>query len=351
MRRFFLTLLVLAATGACGGGGGSVPTARADTDVPAAPSAPAAPVAPAVPAPPPAPIAPAATCDNTFAPTDAIQAIGGTAATDLWAVGLPGVVLHYDGTSWSKTCLADPVPLAAVWSASPADAWAVGGQAIYRFGAGAWTRVPVAFPVNGTFVAVWGSAANDVWIVAEDVTVHFDGVAFTTQTLADMRSLGFPFGAFREVWGTSATDVWLVADRGTLHWDGVAWWGSLAAPERDVLSSVWAASVGEAWTVGVSLDGGGTAWHWQGQGWREDPWKGGAPFFASVRGTATGDVFFQTPDNLYERRGTAVRALAPPAPPTGAPHVLAANDLWLPDAIGVARWDGARWTRSYAVPR
>jgi hypothetical protein len=204
--------------------------------------------------------------------------------------------------------------------------------------------------VNGTFGSIWGSSASDVWILAEDVVIHWDGQAFSTSTLADMRSLGFPFGAFREVWGTAADDVWIAADRGTLHWDGTAWWGSLAAPEDDLLGSIWADRA-QAWTVGVSLEGGGAAWEWHGDGWREEEWQGGMPQLGSVRGAPTGELFFQTASDVLVRVDGATRRLAPPAAPAGAPLVVAANDVWLPDARGVAHWDGTSWTRSLEVPR
>jgi hypothetical protein len=46
-----------------------------------------------------------------------------------------------------------------------------------------------------------------------------------------------------------------------------------------------------------------------------------------------------------------VRPLSPPSIPAGAPFVLTARELWLPDARGVAHWDGALWTRALEVPR
>jgi hypothetical protein len=279
-----------------------------------------------------------------------VRAVGGTGAADVWAVGLPGVVLHFDGAAWSASCLPDPVPLAAVWAAAADDAWAVGGRAVFRLRGGSWARQDPGAAVAGTFSAVWGSGASDVWLLADDAVFHWDGRGFSRATLDDMRSLGFPFGPFREIWGSGPADVWIAAERGTLHWDGRAWWGSLAAPEDEVLESVWASGAAEAWAVGASLDGGGAAWRWDGAAWQSAPWSGEPPIFGAVRG-AGGALYLATADDLLERRDGTVRSLHPPAAPTGAPLVLAAGDLWLPDARGVARWDGARWARSYEVPR
>lgn len=355
MRRSFPALFVLALGVACSGGSGGAKGSATDTVVPTSttpdapstpPTAPPAPAATPGPAATPAP-AKLAAC-ATYEANESVRALGGS-SDDLWAVGLPGTILHFDGASWTTTCLSEPVSLAAVWRAGPRDAWATGGQAIYRFDGASWARASLAATVNGTFGSVWGSSANDVWIIAEDVAVHWNGQAFTTTTLADMRSLGFPFGAFREVWGSAANDVWLAADRGTLHWDGTTWWGSLAAPEDELLSSVWADG-SRAWTAGVSLDGGGAAWRWEGA-WRAEAWPEGIPQLASVRGASTGEVFFQTTSDLLVRKDGATRRLGPPSTPAGAPLVISANDVYLPDARGVARWDGAGWTRSLDVPR
>ena len=351
MRHFLSTLFVLAACGACGGGpSGSSPVGGAAGDAattapvapPAAPqaSAPAAPVAAA---------APSAGCFSRFPQGETVRALAADGAGGVLAVGLPGVALRFDGSAWSASCLPDPVALAAVWASGPADAWAAGEQAVYRWNGGSWARVNLGVQVAGPFVAVWGSSASDVWLLAEDAAVHFDGQGFRRFGLDDMRSLGFPFGAFREVWGTGPADVWIAAERGTLHWDGTAWWASLAAPEQHLLRSAFASSAREAWAVGVSLDGGGVAWRYDGQAWRQEPWPG-APLLGSVRG-AGGSVFFQGAGDLLERRGGVTRSLAPPVAPSGAPLVASATDLWLPDARGVARWDGATWTRSLEVPR
>jgi hypothetical protein len=280
---------------------------------------------------------------------DTVRAISGT-ASDLWAVGLPGAAVHFDGASWTPSCLPDPVSLAAVWVAAPSDVWAAGEQAVYRWNGSSWMRQNLGFTVNGPFIAAWGTSPADVWLLAEDAVVHFDGRAFTRATLDDMRALGFPFGAFRDVWGTGAADVWIAADRGTLHFDGSAWWASLAAPEEQLLHGVWAGAANDAWVVGVSLDGGGAAWRWSGAGWKQEAWQGGAPLFGAVRGAA-GAEFFVTATDVLQRQGTTVRSLAPPAQPAGAPLALAVNDLWLPDARGVAHWNGTAWTRSLDVPR
>lgn len=51
--------------------------------------------------------------------------VAGTSAADVFAVGNEGVVLHYDGTEWTRT-RPTPRQLLGVWAASPNDVFAVG---------------------------------------------------------------------------------------------------------------------------------------------------------------------------------------------------------------------------------
>jgi hypothetical protein len=54
-----------------------------------------------------------------------LNEIWGSSATDVFAVGEDGVVLHYDGAAWT---LATPTRagLLGVWGSSPGDVYAVG---------------------------------------------------------------------------------------------------------------------------------------------------------------------------------------------------------------------------------
>ncbi len=55
----------------------------------------------------------------------------GTSASDVWAVGWNGTILHYNGTSWSSVSSGTlPMDLYGVWGASASDVWAVGSGGI-----------------------------------------------------------------------------------------------------------------------------------------------------------------------------------------------------------------------------
>ena len=71
-----------------------------------------------------------------------LNAVWGSAADDVWAVGARGTILHYDGHVWIEA-------LAAF----------LAGKKPHLYG-------------------IWGSARDDVWIVGDGTALHYDGRAF-----------------------------------------------------------------------------------------------------------------------------------------------------------------------------
>ncbi|MDF2693089.1 MAG: hypothetical protein K0S65_1472, partial [Labilithrix sp.] len=68
-------------------------------------------------------------------PTTAdLNAVWGSSSSDVWAVGNAGVVLHYDGKSWSRVKVAGlgrrRPTLTAVWAPLPGRVW-IGGQGVF----------------------------------------------------------------------------------------------------------------------------------------------------------------------------------------------------------------------------
>jgi hypothetical protein len=78
----------------------------------------------------------------------AVEAISGTSADDVWAVGSGGLIEHFNGTTWRQ--IANPAgtsnDLAAVDALSPIDAWAVSsdGTLTEQWNGTAWQTVPTA---------------------------------------------------------------------------------------------------------------------------------------------------------------------------------------------------------------
>jgi hypothetical protein len=79
-----------------------------------------------------------------------------------------GVILHYDGSSWSiMTVDTIRVNFAGVWGSSASDVFAVGayklGKSIMHYDGSSWLLMTNG--INAALSGVWGSSASDVFAV------------------------------------------------------------------------------------------------------------------------------------------------------------------------------------------
>src|SRR6266550_1543677 len=92
--------------------------------------------------------------------TQHLNGIWGTSATDVWAVGDAGTILHYNGTSWSSVPSGTFQFLDGVWGSSASDVWAVGDNGtILHFNGTTWSSAAVGTTLN-LLGSVWGSSAS-----------------------------------------------------------------------------------------------------------------------------------------------------------------------------------------------
>ncbi len=173
------------------------------------------------------------------------------AVRDLWGADDALLVVGSGGAYWQTGPNAgvrrEGPDLLSAWGSAADDVWAVGlGGAIQRWDGQAWRTDPPALTTDN-LVAAWGSAPDDVWAVGDHGTAtHWDGQrwsAVRTGVEADLAS----------VWGASHDDVWAVGTEGTLlHYDGVAWQATDSGTTWD-LAAVSGSSADDVW-VSVSGD-------------------------------------------------------------------------------------------------
>ena len=109
-----------------------------------------------------------------------LESVWGSSATDVFAVGDIGTILHYDGNTWSGQASGSTNWLYGVWGSSATDVLAVGeGETILHFDGNTWSG-----QASGTGVGlwgVWGSSATDVFAVGgnggigQGTILHYDG--------------------------------------------------------------------------------------------------------------------------------------------------------------------------------
>jgi len=205
-----------------------------------------------------------------------LYGVWGSGASDVWAVGYGGIILHWDGSAWSMVSSGTTYPLFSVWGSGASDVWAVGAfGTIVHWDGCAWTSIPGGTTnfLNG----VWGSGESDVWAVGDEGIIHWDGSVWTRVPGATR-----VFG----VWGSGASDVWAVGAFGTIvHWDGNAW-TSIPSGTTDRLNGVWGSGASDVWAV----SGFGTIVHWDGNAWTSVP-SGAMHSLSGVWGSGASDVW------------------------------------------------------------
>ncbi len=159
-------------------------------------------------------------------------------ATDVWMVGERGLVLRWDGTSFTELDSGTDATLFGVWGSASDDVWIVGGTAgttagedgvIAHWNGSAFAHDDSAPVASVALFKVWGTSANNVWFVGEGGTLlnRQNGSWF------DYRPGMFTDRNVLTVHGCAADDVWAVAGQDLLHFDGVTW----AKPAEPVLLS------------------------------------------------------------------------------------------------------------------
>jgi hypothetical protein len=164
---------------------------------------------------------------------NALLSIWGTSANDVWTVGSDTadgkgpLVLHYDGTAWTRLETGATGDLWWVFGFENGPVF-LGGQngLMLRYENGAFAKMTT--PGTAIVTGIWGASADDVWAVGAESGGARGAFAWRLRNGVWSDAPGFPPGlvdtdALWKVWGRDANDVWLVGSAGkTLHWDGSA---------------------------------------------------------------------------------------------------------------------------------
>jgi hypothetical protein len=172
------------------------------------------------------------------------QAVWTRSPADVFSVGDGGMIVHYDGISWSPLQSGTTQALAAVWGEASGNAvFAVGaGGTILNYDGSTWRA-----QMSGTtqpLRSVWGTSANNVFAVGDAGTIlHYDGTTWTAQSSGSTQAL-------YSVSGSSGNSIFAVGDASTiLRYDGTMWTALTAAADMN-LRGVWASSPTNVFAVG-----------------------------------------------------------------------------------------------------
>ncbi|MFP2924771.1 hypothetical protein ACLESO_06055 [Pyxidicoccus sp. 3LG] len=309
-----------------------------------------------------------------------VRQVWGSSPEDVWAaVGSSGVLLHWDGTDWSRVQF-DPAPkfISSLWGSGPDDFW-VGGSSnvLLHWDGRGWTHWPLPMDSRNNVTHLHGTGRSDVWAVSDAGDLyHFDGSVWTlaksalpgatalwsnpdavwlsTDVAPDAGTASAYFYDRQDsslhgvskaplelvsIWGSGPGEVWL-AGHGLHHWkDGTL---TQSLEEQHTFNGLHGTGTDDVWAVGPS----GQTWHWNGTTWSAFP--------TGNEGTLYG-VWAHAPDEAFAvgqygvdrwNGSTWVAQQTPIGTSFFGMGASAQGRAWLVGADGrLLRYDGTSWTQ------
>lgn len=216
-------------------------------------------------------------------PSHHLQNVAVIAENDAWAIGDNGLLLHYDGQSWTIVPSPYGDRMNGISVISAQDIWVVGdGGHIIHYNGTQWSAVPS--PIGDHLYGISMLSSSDGWAVgAAGKILHYDGVAWT-----EFDDTGG--NTWYDVEMVTAADGWLVGNQGLIyHWGGASW-----IVHTDSGGTVWRGldmvTALDGWIVGdqgliyrwngvtwsLNTDTGGTNWRSVSMGLAANGWAVGA---------------------------------------------------------------------------
>jgi hypothetical protein len=103
-----------------------------------------------------------------------IWSMPGSPMVDAWAVGDGGAIARWNGTEWKLEPSVTDRNLRAVWGSSPTDVWAAGDGVVVHYDGTTWSAsyTVTTNRLGGTLSGgLWGSSSKDVWVIGERGTI------------------------------------------------------------------------------------------------------------------------------------------------------------------------------------
>jgi hypothetical protein len=247
------------------------------------------------------------------APDVLVSGIWGSQANAVWfagnANGRPTPhIYHFDGTQVREFTLAGIPPsyLHAVWGSSESDVWIAAGEALgtvldpatqgvlLHYDGKTWS---LGYQLDGfgDITGVWGTAHDDVWAVASGGTstiasdwrgtiLHYNGAGWLAMPTENLEPPGF-----RGVCGFGADDVWMIGvapsiNSKNVHWDGRAF----SAPSEAQSAALFCVPGDGVWLV--SGDVGTQVSRWNGR----DP-----PVRVDTGGRSVSFIYGSAPNDVW----------------------------------------------------
>ncbi|HYW14155.1 MAG TPA: hypothetical protein VE871_19475, partial [Longimicrobium sp.] len=143
-----------------------------------------------------------------WTPLTQVRALWGTSPNDVFAVGLSGRILHFDGARWTAMRSGTGAGLLGVWGTSRHDVYAVGDSGtVLRYDGNRWNRL--AGPVANRFLRTLWGRGDTLWIAGfqRDANARSHGLVMRSVNGGATWSETFSTAASgnRQLWGITGT--------------------------------------------------------------------------------------------------------------------------------------------------
>ncbi len=154
-----------------------------------------------------------------------LNAVWGTAANNVYAVGAGGKILKYDGSSWSEKTSGTSSDLYAVWGSSATDVYAGGAGGTIRHTTNGGTNWTAETSTSSARLnAIWGTGSGSIYAAG-----NADGSVSTL--------LRWDGSSWTRIGGGAGTNLW---GWGNPHSGDTSKVATTACPLSDVVSNEWA---------------------------------------------------------------------------------------------------------------
>jgi hypothetical protein len=217
-----------------------------------------------------------------------------------FAAGTSGVILSNNGSGWTQAVSPTVNTINGLWGVFVTEVFAVSDQGvILHFDGHTWSEMPNTGTAGGDLFSIWGLSGNNVYAGGTDgILFNFDGKVWSPipniPTSEDIRA----------IWGSSSSDIFLAGSSGEIiHFNGKQWVLQYSVGSVS-LNALWGDSSDDVFVAGQT----GKIFHFNGMNWTEiTPLGISIESINAIWGSPSGKVFFaaQSGDILIlERQGT-----------------------------------------------
>lgn len=201
--------------------------------------------------------------------------------TEAWAVTLNGLILRWNGSTWAEVEHPNVGGLRSITMVSATDGWAVGGfepfafilhwngqtwQITYQMREVRLTSVTMASPTDGWAVGYHIRWDGRVWVDGASLILRWNGLNWQPVSSPDV-------GPLYDVAAIAPNAAWAVGwHSAILWWDGQTW-AAFSRPDLTSLNAISMVSSSEGWAVGFSYvlnrEWTSQIWRWDGSHWTQ----------------------------------------------------------------------------------